>query len=133
MAIIQSFGAGLDAPSPAPEAFGRPPGIAARQKRFEARARIARLRQCRRIDYQRGLDRVLSFKPCGCDWIRQHRNLLVTGPTSLAWLQCAAQYLARRRRAVQRAEGAALDLPTFAGADEIPAIGRNTMHVKATR
>jgi DNA replication protein DnaC len=37
------------------------------------------------IDYhaQRGLDRALFLKLATCDWIRQHRNLLVTGPTGL--------------------------------------------------
>ena len=47
-----------------------------RQKRFEARARTARLRHAASvedIDYhaQRGLDRVLVLKLCGCDWVRQ--------------------------------------------------------------
>jgi hypothetical protein len=49
------------------------------------------------------------------------------------WRQPAAQNLARRRGAVQRAQGPALDLPALAGADELPAIGRNAMHVEAAR
>jgi len=57
-----------------------------RQKRFEARARTARLRHAASvedIDYDapRGLDGGLFLKLAACDWIRQHRNLLVTGPT----------------------------------------------------
>jgi len=67
-----------------------------RQKRFEARARTARLRHAASvedIDYraQRGLDRGLFLKLAACDWIRQHRNLLVTGPTGIgkSWISCA--------------------------------------------
>jgi DNA replication protein DnaC len=74
-----------------------------RQKRFEARARTARLRHpasVEDIDYhaQRGLDRVLLLKLCGCDWIRQHRNLLVTGPTGIgkSWIACALGHKACR-------------------------------------
>ena len=52
-----------------------------RQKRFEARARAARLRhdaQVENIDFRaaRGLDRNLFLKLAGCDWIRQHHSLL---------------------------------------------------------
>ena len=74
-----------------------------RQKRFEARARTARLRNAASvedIDYhaQRGLDRVLLLKLCGCDWVRQHRNLLVTGPTGTgkSWIACALGHKACR-------------------------------------
>jgi DNA replication protein DnaC len=74
-----------------------------RQKRFEARARTARLRHpasVEDIDYhaQRGLDRVLLLKLCGCDWIRQHHNLLVTGPTGIgkSWIACALGHKACR-------------------------------------
>jgi DNA replication protein DnaC len=74
-----------------------------RQKRFEARARTARLRNAASvedIDYhaQRGLDRVLLLKLCGCDWARQHRNLLVTGPTGTgkSWIACALGHKACR-------------------------------------
>ena len=48
-------------------------------------------------------------------------------------LQRAGQYLARRLSAVERAQGPALDLPALVGTDELPAIGRNAMHVKAAR
>jgi hypothetical protein len=56
-----------------------------RQKRFEARARTARLRHnasVEDIDYRaaRGLDRALFVKLAGCDFIRERRSLLITGP-----------------------------------------------------
>jgi DNA replication protein DnaC len=55
------------------------------QKRFEARARTAKLRHLASvedIDYRaaRGLDRTLFLKLAGCDWIREHRHCLLTGP-----------------------------------------------------
>ncbi len=59
-----------------------------RQKRFETRARAARLRHpasVEDVDYRshRGLDRALFLKLAGCDWIRSHRNLFITGPCGL--------------------------------------------------
>jgi DNA replication protein DnaC len=74
-----------------------------RQKRFEARARTARLRHAASvedIDYDapRGLDGGLFLKLAACDWIRQHRNLLVTGPTGIgkSWIACALGHKACR-------------------------------------
>ena len=60
-----------------------------RQKRFEVRAKSARLRHdacIEDVDYQapRGLDRALFLKLGSCDWIRLKRNLLITGPCELA-------------------------------------------------
>jgi DNA replication protein DnaC len=67
-----------------------------RQKRFEARSRVARLRQpasVEDVDYRvaRGLDRALFLKLSSCDWIRDKRNLIVTGPCGVgkSWLACA--------------------------------------------
>jgi DNA replication protein DnaC len=67
-----------------------------RQKRFEARSRTARLRQAASVedvDYRaaRGLDRALFLKLSNCDWIREKRNLLITGPCGVgkSWLTCA--------------------------------------------
>ena len=67
-----------------------------RQKRFEARAKAARLRHAAAVedvDYQspRGLDRALFLKLSACDWIAERRNLLVTGASGLgkSWLACA--------------------------------------------
>ena len=67
-----------------------------RQKRFEARAKSAKLRQSASVedvDYRapRGLDRSLFLKLAGCGWIRERRNLLITGPCGVgkSWLGCA--------------------------------------------
>jgi len=67
-----------------------------RQKRFETRARVARLRHSaciEDVDYQhpRGLDRALFLKLAACDWIAERRNLLITGASGLgkSWLACA--------------------------------------------
>lgn len=67
-----------------------------RQKRFERRARTARLRQqasVEDVDFRaaRGLDRGLFLKLATCDWIRSRRNLLITGPCGVgkSWLACA--------------------------------------------
>jgi DNA replication protein DnaC len=66
------------------------------QKRFEARARTARLRHpasVEDVDYRtaRGLDRALFLKLATCDWISNHRHLIITGATGLgkSWLACA--------------------------------------------
>ncbi len=73
------------------------------QKRFETRARTARLRHpasVEDVDYraQRGLDRALFLKLAACQWIRDHRNLLLTGPcgTGKSWLACALGHKACR-------------------------------------
>jgi DNA replication protein DnaC len=67
-----------------------------RQKRFEMRARAARLRQTASIedvDYRspRGLDRALFLKLAGCAWIADKHNLILTGPCGVgkSWLACA--------------------------------------------
>jgi DNA replication protein DnaC len=67
-----------------------------RQKRFETRARTARLRHdasLEDVDYQapRGLDRGLFLKLGSCDWIRSKHNLLITGPCGVgkSFLACA--------------------------------------------
>jgi DNA replication protein DnaC len=67
-----------------------------RQKRFEARARTARLRQnacVEDVDYHipRDLDRALFLKLASCDFIRDRRNVLITGKTGVgkSWLACA--------------------------------------------
>lgn len=67
-----------------------------RQKRFEARARAARLRHqacVEDVDFraERGLDRALFLKLAGCDYIRGRHNLLLTGPCGVgkSWLACA--------------------------------------------
>jgi DNA replication protein DnaC len=67
-----------------------------RQKRFERRARVAKLRQeasIEDVDYRtaRGLDRAMLLKLAGCEWIRAKHNLLITGPCGVgkSWIACA--------------------------------------------
>lgn len=74
-----------------------------RQKRFEARARAARLRydaQVEDTDFraERGLDRSLFLRLASCDWIRQRHGLLLTGPAGVgkSWLACALGHKACR-------------------------------------
>jgi DNA replication protein DnaC len=74
-----------------------------RQKRFEARARAARLRHpasVEDVDYRaaRGLDRAMFLKLTTCDWIRARHDLLITGPCGLgkSWLACALGHKACR-------------------------------------
>jgi DNA replication protein DnaC len=74
-----------------------------RQKRFEARARAARLRHqasIEDVDFRaaRGLDRGLFLKLASCEWIRARHGLLLTGPTGVgkSWLACALGHKACR-------------------------------------
>ncbi|MBF0305913.1 MAG: ATP-binding protein [Alphaproteobacteria bacterium] len=74
-----------------------------RQKRFEARARRAKLRQSAAVedvDYRaaRGLDRSLFLKLATCQWLRDHRHLILCGPTGVgkSWLACALGHKACR-------------------------------------
>lgn len=74
-----------------------------RQKRFETRARAARLRHpasIEDVDYhaQRGLDRASFLKLAACNWIRSRRNLFITGPCGVgkSWLSCALGHKACR-------------------------------------
>jgi len=67
-----------------------------RQKRFEARSKSARLRQSASVedvDYRRprGLERALFIKLSDCQWIRDHRHIILLGKTGLgkSWLACA--------------------------------------------
>lgn len=73
------------------------------QKRFEARARNAKLRHhasVEDVDYRspRGLDRAMFLKLSSGDWIRERRNLLITGPCGVgkSWLACALGHKACR-------------------------------------
>jgi DNA replication protein DnaC len=66
------------------------------QKRFDARIKVARMRYqacVEDVDYRahRGLDRALFLKLSSNDWIRKHRNCLITGPSGVgkSWLACA--------------------------------------------
>jgi len=58
------------------------------QKRFESRAKAAKLRHLAAVedvDYRtpRGLDRAVFLKLAGCDWIRERRHCLLTGPSGV--------------------------------------------------
>lgn len=73
------------------------------QKRFESRARAAKLRHTacvEDVDYRaiRGLDRALFLKLAAGDWLRARHNLLVTGPCGVgkSWLACALGHKACR-------------------------------------
>ena len=66
------------------------------QKRFESRARTAKLRHAATIedvDFRtpRGLDRALFLRLGSCDWVREHRHRLITGKcgTGKSWPACA--------------------------------------------
>ena len=74
-----------------------------RQKQFETRARVAKLRHSASVEdvnYQtpRGLDRALFLKLSACDWIAERRNLIITGASGLgkSWLACALGHKACR-------------------------------------
>jgi len=65
-------------------------------RRIQTRLKRAHLRQAATvedIDYRhpRGLDKSLMLSLAGCDWIRQHHNVIVTGPTGAgkSYLACA--------------------------------------------
>jgi DNA replication protein DnaC len=67
------------------------------------RSRAAKLRQpatVEDVDYRaaRGLDRALFLKLASCDFIRDKRNLIVTGATGVgkSWLSCALGHKACR-------------------------------------
>jgi len=71
--------------------------IAVRQtRRMNTRLRKARLRQdscIEDIDFRhpRGLDKFLVMRLAGCQWIKEHNNLIITGPTGVGktYLACA--------------------------------------------
>lgn len=73
------------------------------QKRFELRARAAKLRQqasIEDIDFHtpRALSRKLFLTLSSCDWIRDNRHCLLTGPAGIgkSWLACALGFKACR-------------------------------------
>jgi len=74
-----------------------------RQKRYQTRLRTARLRHnasAEDIDYRtaRGLDRAMLLKLAACDFIRERRNVLITGPCGIgkSWIACALGHKACR-------------------------------------
>ena len=73
------------------------------QKWFQSRAKAAKLRHLAAVedvDYRtpRGLDRAMFLKLASCDWIRERRHCLLTGPSGVgkSWLACALGYKACR-------------------------------------
>ncbi len=65
-------------------------------RRMKTRLRKAKLRQqgsVEDIDFRhpRGLDRSLVLRLADCQWIKQHNNLIITGPTGVgkSYLACA--------------------------------------------
>ena len=72
-------------------------------RRLTTRLRNARLRQQASredLDYRhhRGLDKALMQSLTRCQWIREHLNLLITGPTGVGktWIGCAIAHKACR-------------------------------------
>ncbi|HEU4326912.1 MAG TPA: IS21-like element helper ATPase IstB [Roseiflexaceae bacterium] len=72
-------------------------------RKLKARLDKARLRQAAVVEdvdlrTPRGLDRSVFLSLCSCDWIRQHLNVLITGPTGTgkSFLACALAHKACR-------------------------------------
>ena len=72
-------------------------------RRLKTRLRRAKLRQSAAIedvDYRhpRGLDKSLMLSLATCQWIRQHHNCIITGPTGVgkSYLACAIGHKACR-------------------------------------
>lgn len=72
-------------------------------RRMSSRLRRARLRHnaiLEDLDYRnsRGLDKGLVQSLAGCQWVKEHLNVLITGPTGVGktWLACALAHKACR-------------------------------------
>jgi DNA replication protein DnaC len=73
-------------------------------RRLKSRLQRAKLRQSACIedlDYRhpRGLDKSLMARLAQCQWLREHLNLLITGPTGIGktWIACALAQQACRQ------------------------------------
>ncbi len=65
-------------------------------RRMNTRLRKAKLRQDGCIEdinfrHPRGLDKSLVMRLAGCEWVKEHNNLIITGPTGVGktYLACA--------------------------------------------
>jgi len=72
-------------------------------RRLQIRLKRARLRQRATVEdidfrHPRGLDRSLMLSLAACDWIREHHNVIITGPTGAgkSYLACALGHKACR-------------------------------------
>jgi DNA replication protein DnaC len=72
-------------------------------RRLKTRLRQAKLRlnaSLEDIDYRhpRGLDKSLMVSLASCQWVRDRRNILITGPTGIGktWVACALGHVACR-------------------------------------
>src|SRR5262245_57690363 len=72
-------------------------------RRLTTRLRQAKLRQTaciEDIDYRhpRGLDKAVMARLATCQWVREHHNVFITGPTGIGktWLSCALGHQACR-------------------------------------
>jgi DNA replication protein DnaC len=72
-------------------------------RRMQARLRVAKLKQntvLEDVDFKspRGLDRSLMMKLADCQWVAEHLNVLICGPTGVGktWLACALAHKACR-------------------------------------
>ena len=72
-------------------------------RRMTSRLRRAKLRHTailEDLDYRnsRGLDKGLVQSLAGCQWVKEHLNVLITGPTGVGktWLACALAHKACR-------------------------------------
>ena len=66
------------------------------ERRLQTRLHQAKLRlsaALEEVEYRhpRGLDKSLMLALASCQWIKEHRNILITGPTGIGntWLACA--------------------------------------------
>ncbi len=72
----------------------------ARMKRYLQAARLKLPACIEDIDFRtpRGIDRAVLMELASCDWVRHHRNVLVTGPTGVGktFIACALAHKACR-------------------------------------